>query len=40
MLEGGVGFCEYLYISDLDEDSFGTLFDQLKECGVNNEEEE
>ena len=29
------GYCEYLKIGDWMEDSIGLLWDQVKECGIN-----
>ena len=33
-----VGYCKYLKIGDRDEKGSGILFDQVKECGVNDYE--
>ena len=37
MTIGGVGFCRLLSLSDGD-DNVVALFDQIKECGINDEE--
>ena len=33
-----VGYCKYLGIGDKDENGSGLLWDQIKECGVNDHE--
>jgi len=33
-----VGYCKYLNLSDRDENSNGLIWDQIKECGVNDYE--
>ena len=33
-----VGYCKYLGVGDMDENSGGLLFDQIKECGVKENE--
>jgi hypothetical protein len=38
--DGRVGYCKLLKVSDMDEDSCGLLFDQIKECGVNEYDED
>ena len=35
-----VGYCRYMKTGDYDEGSCGLLFDQIKECGINNKEYE
>ena len=34
-----VGYCKYLKIGDKDKNSQGLLFDQIKECGINEYKE-
>lgn len=34
------GYCHYLKRGDWEEEGFSLLWDQVKECGVNDEEEE
>jgi len=36
-IEEHYGCCSYLDISDDDHESFSHLWDQVKECGINNE---
>ena len=36
-LDEGVGYCKYLKVGDKDENSQGLLWDQVKECGINEQ---
>lgn len=34
------GYCRYLGIGDWEDDGFGLLWDQVKACGINEDDEE